>query len=185
MDGLTHPNCRSKYAIDGAFSSIDYRNIAKKLIYQFKYKPHLSDLKTVLIDLLYEGIIQHETLMKAFDQKSFVLTAVPLHNARLKARGYNQSEILAKGLAKKLKIGHVQLLKRVKNTKTQVGLDRKKRMENISGAFSVAPNILLSQYLNILLVDDVLTTGSTLLGAARMLKRGGAKRVYGVTLARD
>src|SRR3989344_150419 len=63
IDGLTHPRCRSSYAIDGAFSSIPYKGVAKKLLYVFKYKPYVTAIQNLLGDLFYEGIIQNESFI--------------------------------------------------------------------------------------------------------------------------
>lgn len=187
IDGLTHPGCRGKYAIDGAFASIAYKGVVKKLIYQFKYQPHLADLQTVLVDLFFEGLIQKEEFDRRYRGSlvNSVLVPIPLYKSRFKSRGYNHAEILALGLSQKLNLPCSNLLERVKNTRSQVGLKKNERRENVKDAFSVVPNILISQYLNIFLVDDILTTGSTLLSAANTLKRNGAKKVFGLTLAID
>ena len=187
VDGITHFGCVGSYTIDGVFTGIEYKGIVKKLIYNFKYKPYLSDLKNLLVDLLHEGIIQNEAFSKIYQDNrySLLLAPIPLHPSRLRTRGYNQSEVLAKGLAEKLNLPLVSLLERIKKTVSQVGLERKKRLENISGAFSITSDILISQYSNIFLVDDVLTTGATLLEAANVLKRNGIKKVWGIALARD
>jgi len=185
IDGLTHPFCKSRYAIDGAFTSISYKGVVKKLVYQFKYKPFVSDLCNILVDLMYEGLIQKELFIKTIEQPVMALVPIPLYKAKLRKRGYNQSKLLALGLSKKFNVPTVDMLIRVKNTPSQVGLERKKRIENITNAFSIAPNILTSKYLNIFLVDDVLTTGSTFLEAAKVLKRNGVKRVWGIALSRD
>jgi len=135
---------------------------------------------------MYEGLIQKEVFMTSLQKSNQTyLVPVPLHKSKLRKRGYNQAQLLTQGLSKKLNIPAIDMLVRVKNTPSQVGLERKKRIENISGAFSLAPNILISQYPNIFLVDDVLTTGSTLLEAANVLKRKGTKKVWGIALARD
>ncbi len=145
INGLTHPGCRGKYVIDGAFSSIAYKGIAKKLIYNFKYKPYLSDLKKVLVDLFYEGLIQKEEFNRAV-HGSLILVPIPLHKSKLKSRGYNQAEILAEELAKRLdplhslKMTVEGVLERVKNTKSQVGLKKEERRENIAGAFEMISN---------------------------------------------
>ena len=184
FDGLTHPRCKSRYTIDGAFSAISYKGIVKKLIYNFKYKPFLSDLKNSLVELFYESIIQQEIFQKVYATKPF-LVPIPLHKKRLRMRGYNHAKLLSVGLSQKLDLKLTEILERTRNTKSQFGLDLKKRKENISNAFTVVPNVLISQNPNILLVDDILTTGSTLLEAARILKRSGVKKVWGLTLARD
>jgi competence protein ComFC len=183
-DGLTHPGCKSKYSIDGAFSAIAYKGIVKKLIYNFKYKPYLSDLKKSLVELFYESIIQQEIFQKVY-KSSPILIPIPLSKKRLKSRGYNHSELLAQGLSRSLNLKLVNGLQRVRETKSQFGLTLKERKENIKNVFAVSANILVSKYPNILLVDDILTTGSTLLEAAKILKKNGAKKVYGLTLARD
>lgn len=190
IDGLTHPGCRGRYTIDGAFASIAYKGVVKKLLYTFKYKPHLADLQTVLVDLFFEGLIQKEVLMKTIDRlnnEAITLVPIPLHRSKLRTRGYNHAELLALGLSQKLSLPCYNLLERVKNTRSQVGLKKDERRENVKEAFSVVPNILIRQLAdpNIFLVDDILTTGSTLFSAANTLKRNGAKKVFGLTLAKD
>ncbi len=187
INGLTHPGCIGRYAIDGSFSSLSYNPIAKKLIYNFKYKPYLSDLEYLLSELFYEGIIQHETLSKHLG--SGVLVPIPLHSSKLRKRGYNQAEILAKGLSERLGIPTFNLVERVRNTKSQAQLGRKERMENVKDAFALKSKFIIhnSEFrkMTIFLVDDILTTGSTLSVVANILKRAGAKRVFGLTLARE
>lgn len=188
INGFTHPGCQGKYAIDGAFSALNYKGVAKKLVYNFKYKPYLTDLKTVLVDLFYESLIQKEGFMNIFKTKfEFfpVLIPIPLYPSKLRKRGYNQAEIMVKELSKKFGFRAENVLERIKDTRSQVGLKQEERKENIKGAFRVKPNILVSQYPNIFLVDDVLTTGATLVEAANILKRNGAKKVWGIALARD
>lgn len=184
IDGLTHPGCRGRYTIDGAFAGIAYKGIVKKLIYNFKYKPYLADLKNCLVELFYESIIQQEIFQTVYEIKP-VLVSVPLHAKRLRERGYNHARLLADGLSVKLNLPVLDVLQRVRQTKSQFGLNLKDRKKNLSNAFAPSPKVPITQYPNILLVDDILTTGSTLLEAARMLKRNGAKNVWGITLARD
>lgn len=185
IDGLTHPGCRSKFSIDGCFSAISYKGVAKKLVYKFKYNPFLTDLKNVLADLFYESIIQKEAFNKILSKKP-VLVPIPLFKTKIKKRGYNQAEVLADQLASKLELRAENLLERVKDTKSQVGLKQDERQENIKGAFEVTRDNKKEIRSRIfILVDDVLTTGSTLSEAARVLKKNGADKVWGITLARD
>jgi len=183
IDGLTHPGCIDKYIIDGAFAGISYKGIVKKLIYNFKYKPFLSDLKNSLVDLFYESIIQNEIFQKIYPSRP-ALVPIPLHKKRLRSRGYNHAKLLAEGLSKKLDLRLIETLERTRETKSQFGLNLKDRKENLKDAF-----ILNTKYkilnTNVFLVDDILTTGSTLLEAANVLKRNGVKKVWGLALARD
>lgn len=184
IDGLTHPRCQTKYAIDGAFCGVSYKGIVKKLIYNFKYKPYLADLKKSLVELFYESIIQQEIFQNALGF-SPILVPIPLSKKRLRQRGYNHSALLAEGLSKSLNLNLVEALQRTKETKSQFGLNLKDRKKNLKDAFTILPNIPITQHPNIFLVDDILTTGSTLLEAAKILKKNGVKKVWGLTLARD
>jgi len=182
-DGLTHKVCLGKYKIDGSFSAIPYNKTAKKLIYNFKYKPYLSSLNQFLGDLLYEALLQNESFQRLLkSSKNWVFVPIPLHSSRLRIRGYNQSEILCDELSRRFNLKTYDLLKRVKETKTQVGLKLKDRKKNIKGAFEVSSKL---SGMSAFLVDDIVTTGSTLLEAANVLKRGGIGKVIGITLARD
>lgn len=190
IDSLTHPGCRGRYAIDGSFSAIPYNKTAKKLIYNFKYKPFLSSLNKFLGDLLYEAISQNESFNRVLkSSKNWIFVPIPLHSSKFRKRGYNQSEILARELGKKFNFPVLKALNRIKETKSQYGLKLKDRRKNIKGAFapnsSFITNHLSLKNQQVFLVDDIVTTGSTLLEAVIVLKKGGAKRVFGITLARD
>ncbi len=183
IGGLTHPVCRGKYTPDGVFSSLVYKGVVKKLVYKFKYNPNLTDLKTVLDDLFYEGIIQKEALHKVLVSES-VLIPIPLYKSKMRKRGYNQSQILAKGLGKRLNIQVLDCLERIRDTKTQVGLKKEEREENIKGAFRIRNyESEIRNYGQVFLVDDVVTSGATLKEAAKVLKKGGVEKVYGLILA--
>lgn len=181
MDDQTHPVCRGRYTIDGACASLVYNGIVKKLVYQFKYNPYLTDLAPTLGELLYEGIIQKPMFQKAIETKP-VFVPVPLYSKKLRKRGYNQAELLAKFLAKQVQLPVASLLERTKKTHTQVGLNKTERKANIAGAFQVNKKVKQPPSA-VLLIDDVLTTGSTLSEAASVLKRAGVKKVWGITLA--
>lgn len=174
--------------LDNLFSSISYNKTIQKLIYSFKHKPYLTDLKKILSDLFYEGLIQNEGFIQEIKNKTWLIVPIPLHNSKFKKRGYNQAEILAKDLAERFNFPIQNLLIRTKNTKAQFGLGKKERKENIKNAFILNPKFDTPASVldtNIFLVDDLATTGSTLLEAAKVLKRNGIKRVIGLTLARD
>lgn len=187
VDGLTHPRCKSRYEIDGIISSILYQGIAKKLLYQFKYPPYLSDLKTVLGKIMYEGLIQQEVFINFVAQKNLYIISVPLHKKRLKKRGYDQAELLGEDLGLRLNLKYVaNVLERKKDTKPQFKLKKEERGKNIVGAFLLNPkfnNKIKGK--SFLIVDDISTTGSTLRECSKVLKKGGAVKVLGVTLAHE
>lgn len=179
--GLTHPVCLSPHIIDGVFSSLIYAGVVKKLVYRFKYAPYLRDLESSLVSLFYEGLIQKESFYTALRTRP-VLVPIPLHASRLRRRGYNQSHLLAEGLGKQFSLPVIPLLSRVRKTTTQIGKTGEERATNMQGAFAFRQDASFVP-LSVLLVDDVTTSGATLLEAAKMLKRAGVKRVWGITLA--
>jgi ComF family protein len=108
---------------------------------------------------------------------------VPLHPRRLRERGFNQAALLARGIARSWGV-HVaaRALQRVRDTPSQTGLGRRARRRNLAGAFQCRLASPLPD--RVWLVDDVVTTGSTLEEAARVLRRGGARHIAGVCAAR-
>lgn len=129
---------------------------------------------------------------------STALIPIPLASKRLRARGYNQSEILARALARQWRIPVLLgLLVRTRETPTQTALTPETRLANVAGAFDVrraAWDVWRGRlqvnaarhtpHVTLVLVDDVFTTGATLAEAARALEQAGAQRIHGVTFAR-
>ena len=113
-----------------------------------------------------------------------LLVPVPLHIKKLRERGFNQSLLLAKEMGKRHKLPvNFSLLKRCKFTLTQTGLNKTEREKNIKGAFVVADKKKVAGE-NIILIDDVYTTGATINECARVLLKAGAQKVAALTLAR-
>lgn len=187
FNGLTHPKCVTAYGIDGVISVIEYKGIVKKLLYQFKYEPYLSDLKGILGKLLYEGVIQNEAFNQTLEGKEVWITSVPLSHKRELKRGYNQSNLLGKELSSHLKLPYgSRLLFRKKETKPQFELKREDRFRNMKGAFAL--NEEYKEKIKgkvVFIVDDITTTGSTLAECGKVLKRKGANKVLGIVLAHE
>lgn len=113
-----------------------------------------------------------------------VISWIPLSKKRLRQRGYDQARLLAEEIAAKTGLPCRQLLQKVKNNSAQsLTRDAKQRRENVAGVYALDDGADVS-VLRILLVDDVVTTGATMSEAARILRKAGAKSVFGVTLAR-
>ncbi|HUB10139.1 MAG TPA: ComF family protein [Myxococcales bacterium] len=141
-------------------------------IHRLKYRAR-DDLAPGLADLLGELPLPAADLLVA---------PVPLHPRRLRERGFDQAWLLARGLAERRGLPTLpRLLQRVRHDRPQVGLDRAGREANVRDAF-VAGTQAAGR--DVLLVDDVLTTGATLREAARALGRAGARQVFALTLAR-
>ena len=156
---------------DAAYSFGAYEGPLRQLIHLFKYG-RIKTLARPLGSLLARALPRDES----FD----AVVPVPLSWRRRLQRGFNQAELLAKRLARTTGIPVVRALRRVKATSTQAGLSNTARRRNVASAFrsrSVAGQ-------RILLIDDVMTTGSTATACAVALKRAGAKRVALLTVAR-
>ena len=114
--------------------------------------------------------------------KSEVVCCVPMSEKRLKKRKYNQSEILAKKVAEKINVPFSDCILKIKETERQTTLNRKERLKNLIDSFKIADKKAVRGK-NVLLVDDVSTTGATAESVAAKLKKAGALRVYVITVA--
>jgi ComF family protein len=130
-------------------------------------------------------VIAH--LEPCFGQEGVIVVPVPLHSSKLRQRGFNQAELIVNHALKGMRTGRMRLnsklLERVRITQSQIGLSRHQRRENLRGAFSIANAQGLTGR-EVLLVDDVFTTGTTVSECARVLRRAGASNVYVATVAR-
>lgn len=183
VGGKIHFGCKTRYTLDGLVVATRYRDPVKVAIKKVKYK-WVYDIEKVLVDLVASQIWKFDI------PKELILVSVPLHKKRKNWRGFNQAEILAKTLAKKFGVSYGDFLIRNRETKTQVGLSRDDRKKNVKGAFSLISNRHPEQDLgslltgkNIMLVDDVYTSGATMAECAKVLKQAGAKSVWGMAVA--
>jgi ComF family protein len=161
-----------------------YESGLRELIHLLKYI-QVRTAANVLGRMLAEAI---EDLQPHLAGSEVLVVPVPLHTRKLRQRGFNQSELIARAAVKlQPVISRFELsatvLERRRETKSQIGLSRHQRRENIRGAFVVAkPDEVAGR--NILVVDDVFTTGTTVSECARILRRAGASKVYVATVAR-
>ncbi len=160
---------------DAAYCYGSYEGALRELIHLYKYG-RVQTLAKPLGDLLAAALPREER----FD----AVTAVPLHWRRQWQRGFNQSELLARIVAARYGIGVVRALRRVRSTKAQAGLSNTRRRENVAGAFECRRGARALQGKRILLIDDVMTTGSTAASCARVLKSAGAAKVSLLAVAR-
>lgn len=179
------PSCQDK-KLAGLYSALPYKEkaLTSKLIHQFKYPPRIKELAKVLANILIEHFVLTKNNTEKIWQNSF-LVPVPIEKKRLKSRGYNQAEELAKELAKIVKLPVIKdSLIKIRATMPQIKLSAKKRQENLKNAFLIK-NPERIQGKKIFLVDDVYTTGATMEECARVLREAGAKSVWGIAVARE
>ena len=171
-----------KIAFSTARSVCIYEGALLDAIHIFKYNGKTS-LSKPLIAIMAGAQHVFEKAGLLFNSHDLVVP-VPLHKKRLKERGFNQSLFLAKGLAGiyNLPVDYLNL-KRIRATDPQVNLKGEDRINNVRGAFAAEDRAVFKDKM-VLLIDDVYTTGATVLECSRVLKRAGAKSVDVVTLAR-
>lgn len=165
-------------SFDAARAGFVYDGHCRELIHTFKYqnKTHLRrPLALLALERLTEFIAA---------RRPDVVVPVPLHRKRLRSRGFNQAVLLGELLACEWQLPlERRALQRVRWTEPQISLSADERRENVKGAFAVADSVAVAGK-RVLIVDDVLTTGSTVGECSRMLKRAGAVDVAVVTVAR-
>ncbi len=167
-------------------AATSYKNdVIKKAIRLLKYHG-IKILAEPLAELIYRRL--WEVRLRSEIERSrtsFIIIPIPLSKKRLRKRGYNQSELLAKFLSDKMSIKMgADVLYKIKETVSQVEIkDREKRLENLQGVFGVK-NPELVKNKSVILVDDITTTGATLNEAKRVLTQAGAKKVIGLVVAK-
>lgn len=172
--------CRPKKDLTGIIIAAHFdEGPLKELIHTYKYEG-LKDLDVILSKFLTKSFRQYNL------EKNFQVTYVPLHPSRQRWRGYNQSKLLAEKFAKKSGLKLLDsLLTKTKKTKTQIGLKRKERLKNQKDSFKI--NLKYKKSLknkNIIIVDDVITTGATLNECAKELRKHGTKEIWGLVLGK-
>ncbi|HEY2799611.1 MAG TPA: ComF family protein [Chthoniobacterales bacterium] len=172
-------NCSDRALhFEAAISAYRSRGVVREVMHSFKYGGQLH-LRRQLGAWLCEALDDPRLAGRRFA----CIVPVPLHPARERERGFNQADLLAAELHHRCKLPVRPLLQRIRYTTTQTQFDRSERIENLRGAFRLRRGVDV-QGLRVLLVDDVLTTGSTLSECAQVLKKSGALSVHAATAAR-
>lgn len=154
-----------------------YGGALKELILRFKYKSNFT-----AGDIL-AGFLE-DYITKNFNYKEYIITYIPLSKKSKKARGFNQCEYIARKIARDLCIEASEVLIKGRETKEQKTLKKDERYENIKDAFKLKDGVSLEEC-NIILIDDVTTTGATINEAYRLLKKSKVKEIKLLTLAKS
>jgi ComF family protein len=176
--GIVCPICRQRQTeIDGIRSPFRFDEVIRKAIHELKYR-NLKAISPCLAELLAD-------YLRANPLPGEALVGVPLHPRRLRERGYNQSSLLARELGRRIDLPVIEdCLVRVKQAQPQVrAVDVEERRRNVADAFVCRGEQVSGK--QIILIDDVCTSGATLESCAVALKSKGATSVWGLTLARE
>ncbi len=165
-----------------AVSFGEYAGGLRDLIHLLKYES-IPTAAPVLGAYLATAV---ETLSASREDTRPLIVPVPLHASKRRSRGFNQAEMIARAATSSLPAGFEfapDLLRRTRDTHSQVGLDREQRIANMRGAFRVMDKDAVKGR-TVIVVDDVMTTGTTVSECARVLKKAGAEKVLAATVAR-
>lgn len=166
--------------LDGTFVALEYTDELKTELEAYKYYSK-QEKKELFLPKLKECF---DLFCLENTDRDTIITTVPLHLLSYIKRGYNHSEILAKALAKQEGNSFCNLLRKSRMTKHQAKLDRSERLRNVHNSFAFRKRYLQTiEWKDIILVDDVISTGSTANECAGILKKNGAKRVFWLFLA--
>ena len=146
--------------------------MGKEIVHVLKYRGYTRVVDRLAAPLMVDVL--------GGDRRFDAVVPVPLHPSRLRRRGFNQAELLARGVAKKMNAPVSDTLQVVRRTRDQVDLSASERKENVAGAFSSKSRVRG----RILLIDDVFTTGATMSSCAGTLVRAGATEVHALSLCR-
>lgn len=160
------------FGFESARAPLRYEGVGKEIVHTLKYQGYTRVVDRLMTPLMLE-VLQGPG---SFD----TVVPVPLHRARLRRRGFNQSEIMAASIAKRLNASVSDTLEVVRKTRDQVELSRTGRRENVRDAFRARGRVSG----NVLLIDDVFTTGATMSECAEVLTRAGAREVHAMSLCR-
>ncbi len=170
-----------KFAFDKSLCLCAFDGAGREIVHALKYRTGVYVLGD--ISKIAAKISETETFLK-----DAILVPVPLHITRTMKRHYNQSELIAKAVVKKYPDANAKiakLLRRTRRTSTQTSFDKQERAANIKGAFAATKKAgEISKEANIVIVDDVMTSGATLSECAKTLKRAGFKHVSAFAFAR-
>jgi len=160
------------FGFESARAPLRYEGVGKEIVHSLKYRSYTTVVERLAVPLML-GVIDAGSRFDA-------VVPVPLHRSRLRRRGFNQAELLARGVARKINSPVSGTLQVVRRTRDQVELSAAGRRANVSGAFRARGRVGGK----LLLIDDVYTTGATMSECAETLVRAGAREVHAVSLCR-
>lgn len=176
--GKTHSYCQSKTNFDAVIIATQYKDTIKRALVKIKYGLHYD----ILSELLEKTLSSDKIRLFLEQQPIDYCTEIPMHSFKYKQRGFNQTLLITKWLETKYNIPHQTLLVKIQQTHAQMHLNRNDRLFNLTNTIQLDKNTNL-QNKSILLVDDVITTGTTLEESASVLKNHGAQKIIGLVIA--
>jgi competence protein ComFC len=160
------------FGFESARAPLRYEGIGKEIVHSLKYRGYTTVVVRLAAPLMLETLDG--------ERRYDTVVPVPLHRSRFRKRGFNQAELLARGVAKEINAPVSDTLQVVRRTRDQVELSAAERRANVEGAYSARGRV--GGW--ILLIDDVFTTGATMSACSETLLRAGAEEVHALSLCR-
>ncbi|HMR55369.1 MAG TPA: phosphoribosyltransferase family protein [Candidatus Doudnabacteria bacterium] len=177
LNGWTHPKCKKKYTPERLITIFDYHSKMVSNLINTGKSALVPEIFSDLAFLAARKIIIRDEL-----RWKYVLCPIPQTKSKARWRGFNHAELIAKVFSKQLNLAINKILTKSKTTRQQKELNKEQRASNLQSAFKVS---LISIPNQVILIDDITTTGSTFLEATRVLKRAGVKSVWCLAIAQD
>ena len=159
------------FGFQSAGAPLRYEGVGKEIVHDLKYRGYKKVVGKLAVPLMLQAL---------GDGRFDAVVPVPLHRSRLRKRGFNQAELLARGVAEGINATVSDTLKVVRSTRDQVELSAAQRRANVAGAYRAVGPVRGK----VLLIDDVFTTGATMSACAATLTRAGAREVHALSLCR-
>jgi competence protein ComFC len=159
------------FGFESARAPLRYEGVGKEVVHALKYRGYKKLVASLATPLMLQSL---------GDGRFDTVVPVPLHRSRLRKRGFNQAELLARGVAAEINAPVSDTLKVVRSTRDQVELSAAQRRANVAGAYRASAPLQGK----VLLIDDVFTTGATMSACASTLVRAGAREVHALSLCR-
>ncbi len=193
--GKTHDKCFKKDCLNGLISGWEYNGLIKEAVHRIKYKGEYDIIKEIMekfLKLIREDKVKRfDPFLKILVKKETVISYIPMFKKKERKRGFNQSKIIAKEFGKIFNKEVIPLLKKEKETIEQASIKKREiRLENQKNSFSFLKSACNQRLLkekeikNVILIDDVFTTGATMKECCKILKKRGIKKVWGFAIAR-
>ena len=178
IDGFTHYKCGKKYGIDGLLSVWEYDGVIKKALLATKYK-YATSVGSELSEYFYNFLVNSKARFPKFD----LLIPIPLYWYKENVRGFNQSSEFGSYLSQKMGwVFSKDFVVRKRHTKTQALLNKENRLVNLKDAFEINKEKHFD-IKSVAIIDDVFTTGATLKECAKVIKKHGIEKVWGLAVA--
>ncbi|MFH1657337.1 MAG: phosphoribosyltransferase family protein [bacterium] len=183
--GQRHLHCSARSGLDGLVNIWEYEGIIKEVFKNIKYK-RVSHMAPEFTAKAFEAIAKDTGRFQSFLSFLFSenthIAYVPMYKKKEKQRGFNQAKLIAEEMGKISGKKVVSLLIKTKETSSQTKLDKEARSKNLKDAFEYCEKTILPS--QIVLVDDIWTTGATMRECCRILKKAGVQKIWGFTLVR-